>query len=162
MEDDKRRHVGGGGFCHRAVVESEKEPPLSSMKEDVESHTDHSTRVTTWKHLFKGYQISNHDEDNYAPKEKQSHYMILDNILAWEKKLYDKVKAGEEMKYVYKKKSASLNKLTKRGTSSDSLMRMIAKRTPTYVVDEIEVIAEHQIAVEALKRRLEEEEEAYR
>lgn len=56
-------------------------------------HTDHSTRVTTWKHLFKGDQISNHDdEDNYAPKEKQTHYIILDNILAWEKKLYDEVK----------------------------------------------------------------------
>nr|KAJ0226342.1 hypothetical protein LSAT_V11C100014590 [Lactuca sativa] len=171
MADDKRRHDGGGGCRHRAVVESEKEPLLSSMKEYVESmdllhvitkiddgfvkasesahefskiieanmlqhdsnsadnlgHTDHSTRVTTWKHLFKGDQISNHDdEDNYAPKEKQTHYIILDNILAWEKKLYDEVKAGEEMKYVYKKKIASLNKHTMRGTSSDSLMRIVS------------------------------------
>ncbi|KAL4559975.1 hypothetical protein LXL04_032123 [Taraxacum kok-saghyz] len=165
--DDKSSRIGKSDIqrttadCnsgrHRAVVESEREPPLASMKEDVQSmkllrvikelddgfvkasgiahevsnileasmlHCDsNSTDNSSWKHLFKGHQIGNDEEENYAPKEEQTHYMILDNILAWEKKLYDEVKAGEEMRYVYKKKIASLNKLTKRGASSDSLMR---------------------------------------
>ncbi|KAI3737623.1 hypothetical protein L2E82_27632 [Cichorium intybus] len=167
MTDDQGDHGGGGeiksgGGAERAVVESEEEPSLLSMKENVQSmnllqvikelndgfvkasqnahkvskileannfgdnsgHTDHSTRVTRvtkWNRSFKGQQIVNNEKDDYTAKEKQTHSMILDKILAWEKKLHDEVKAGEDMKYVYKKKIASVNKLTKGGASGDSV-----------------------------------------
>ncbi|KAI3512620.1 hypothetical protein L1887_19937 [Cichorium endivia] len=192
MTDDQSAHCGGGeiksgGGAECAVVESEEEPSLLSMKENVQSmnllqvikelndgfvkasqnahevskileannfgdnpgHTAHSTRVTRatkWNRSFKGQQIVNNEKDDYTAKEKQTHSMILDKILAWENKLHDEVKcspsfpafdtlvdlmkilasgdaqqAGEEMKYVYKKNIASLNKLTKGGASGDSV-----------------------------------------
>ncbi|GFP92080.1 hypothetical protein PHJA_001352100 [Phtheirospermum japonicum] len=58
--------------------------------------------------------------------EQETHATVLDKMLAWEKKLYDEVKAGEMMKYEYQKKLYSLNKLKKWGSNTESLEKMKA------------------------------------
>ncbi|KAI3684251.1 hypothetical protein L6452_33472 [Arctium lappa] len=102
-----------------------------------QGHINHSTRVMrviTWNKSFKGPQIADDSKYGLTSKENdQTHATVLDKMLAWEKKLYDEVKllgdaqqACEDMKYEYQKKIDSLNKLRKRGASSDSLERIKA------------------------------------
>ncbi|KVH97968.1 protein of unknown function DUF630 [Cynara cardunculus var. scolymus] len=88
-------------------------------------------RVITWNKSFKGPQIADDSKDDLTSKENdQTHATVLDKMLGWEKKLYDEVKlpsdaqqACEDVKYEYKKKIDSMNKLRKRSASRDSLER---------------------------------------
>ncbi|KAE9591287.1 hypothetical protein Lalb_Chr20g0116891 [Lupinus albus] len=104
-------------------------------------HIDHSARVMqviTWNRSFRG--IPNLDDGKYdfALEEQETHATVLDKLLAWEKKLYDEVRAGELMKFEYQKKVALLNKLKKKGTNSVALENakaVVSHLHTRYIVD---------------------------
>ncbi|XP_054780463.1 protein ROLLING AND ERECT LEAF 2-like [Prosopis cineraria] len=108
---------------------------------DNRGHIDHSARVMrviTWNRSFKGMPNLDDGTDDLDYDEDETHATILDKLLAWEKKLYDEVKAGELMKFEYQKKVASLNKLKKRGTNTEALEKAKASVShlhTRYIVD---------------------------
>ncbi|KAL7600148.1 protein ROLLING AND ERECT LEAF 2 [Lactuca sativa] len=108
---------------------------------DNRGHIDHSARVMrviTWNKSFKGLPDADDKKDDFDSEENETHATVLDKMLAWEKKLYDEVKAGELMKLEYQKKIASLNKLKKRGASTDHLERTkatVSHLHTRYIVD---------------------------
>ncbi|CAI9753810.1 unnamed protein product [Fraxinus pennsylvanica] len=108
---------------------------------DKRGHIDHSTRVMrviTWNRSFKGLPNADDGVDDFDSEEHETHATVLDKMLAWEKKLYDEVKAGEQMKLEYQKKVASLNKLKKHGSNTDALERMkaaVSHLHTRYIVD---------------------------
>lgn len=108
---------------------------------DNRGHIDHSARVMrviTWNRSFKGLPDADDRKDDFDSEENETHATVLDKMLAWEKKLYDEVKAGELMKIEYQKKIASLNKLKKRGASTDHLERTkatVSHLHTRYIVD---------------------------
>ncbi|CAI9757598.1 unnamed protein product [Fraxinus pennsylvanica] len=108
---------------------------------DKRGHIDHSTRVMrviTWNRSFKGLPNAYDGVDDFDSEEHDTHAAVLDKILAWEKKLYDEVKAGEQMKLEYQKKVALLNKLKKHGSNIGALERMkaaVSHLHTRYIVD---------------------------
>ncbi|XP_060205658.1 protein ROLLING AND ERECT LEAF 2 isoform X2 [Lycium barbarum] len=108
---------------------------------DNRGHIDHSARVMrviTWNRSFRGLQNADDGVDDFDSEEHETHATVLDKMLAWEKKLYDEVKAGEQMKLEYQRKVASLNKLKKRGTNTESLERVkatVSHLHTRYIVD---------------------------
>lgn len=159
--DGKRIGKGGGGAnllmvfsdiddCFLKAFESAHE--VSKMLEanrlhyhsnfaDNRGHIDHSARVMrviTWNRSFRGLINTEEKDDEFDSEEHETHATVLDKMLAWEKKLYDEVKAGEQMKLDYQKKVASLNKLKKRGASTESLERAkaaVSHLHTRYIVD---------------------------
>ncbi|KAK8574715.1 hypothetical protein V6N12_062401 [Hibiscus sabdariffa] len=109
---------------------------------DNRGHIDHSARVMrviTWNRSFRGL-LDNADNanDDFDSEENETHATVLDKMLAWEKKLYDEVKAGELMKFEYQRKVATLNKLKKRGTNSEALEKAraaVSHLHTRYIVD---------------------------
>ncbi|KAG2722950.1 hypothetical protein I3760_02G150900 [Carya illinoinensis] len=107
---------------------------------DNRGHIDHSKRVMrviTWNRSFKGNDNADDGKDDFESEEQETHATVLDKLLAWEKKLYDEVKAGELMKYEYQKKVASLNR-KKRGTNSEALEKakaVVSHLHTRYIVD---------------------------
>lgn len=55
------------------------------------NHSDRVMRVITWNRSFHGLPSADdvHDSDS---EENETHAIVLDKLLAWEKKLYDEVK----------------------------------------------------------------------
>ncbi|TMW93381.1 hypothetical protein EJD97_011811 [Solanum chilense] len=108
---------------------------------DNRGHIDHSARVMrviTWNRSFRGLPNADDELDDFDSEEHETHATVLDKMLAWEKKLYDEVKAGEQMKLEYQRKVASLNKLKKRGTNTESLERVkatVSHLHTRYIVD---------------------------
>ncbi|KAK1416840.1 hypothetical protein QVD17_25957 [Tagetes erecta] len=108
---------------------------------DSRGNFDHSARVMrviTWNRSFKGLPEADDKNDDFDSEENETHATVLDKMLAWEKKLYDEVKAGELMKLEYQKKIASLNRLKKRGASTDHLERTkatVSHLHTRYIVD---------------------------
>ncbi|KAJ6844314.1 uncharacterized protein M6B38_291970 [Iris pallida] len=91
---------------------------------DNRGHIDHSARVLrviTWNRSLKGLPKEDEVKDDVDSDESETHATILDKMLAWEKKLYDEVKAGELMKIEYQRKVTLLNKQKKRGASPETL-----------------------------------------
>ncbi|XP_042514718.1 protein ALTERED PHOSPHATE STARVATION RESPONSE 1 [Macadamia integrifolia] len=107
---------------------------------DNRGHIDHSAivlRVITWNKTFRGLN-TNDGKDDFDSEEFETHATVLDKLLAWEKKLYDEVKAGELMKLEYQRKVALLNKQKKRGASSEALERTkaaVSHLHTRYIVD---------------------------
>ncbi|KAK1306871.1 hypothetical protein QJS10_CPA10g00861 [Acorus calamus] len=90
---------------------------------DNRGHIDHSAkvmRVITWNRSFRGIPNTDEGKDDFDSDESETHATVLDKLLAWEKKLYDEVKAGELMKIEYQKKVALLNKQKKRNTNPEN------------------------------------------
>lgn len=107
---------------------------------DNRGHIDHSARVMrviTWNRSFKGIPNVDDGKDEFDSEEHETHATVLDKLLAWEKKLYDEVKAGELMKFEYQKKVASLNRLKKRGNSeaSEKAKAAVSHLHTRYIVD---------------------------
>uniref|UniRef100_I1NND5 DUF632 domain-containing protein n=1 Tax=Oryza glaberrima TaxID=4538 RepID=I1NND5_ORYGL len=92
---------------------------------DSRGHIDHSTKimhVITWNRSFKNLPNQDDFGGNFEIDERfETHATVLDRMLAWEKKLYDEVKAGELMKIDYQKKVALLHKQKKRGVKLETL-----------------------------------------
>ncbi|KAM7254639.1 hypothetical protein ACFE04_004019 [Oxalis oulophora] len=127
---------------------------------DNRGHIDHSARVMrviTWNRSFRGLSNVDDGKDDFDLEENETHATVLDKLLAWEKKLYDEVKAGELMKFEYQRKVATLSKLKKRASNSEALEK--AKATVShlhtrYIVDmqsmdstvsEINRLRDHQL-----------------
>lgn len=108
---------------------------------DNSGHIDHSARVMrviTWNRSFRGLSNVDDVKDDLDSEEHETHATVLDKMLAWEKKLYDEVKAGEQMKLEYQRKVASLTKLKKRDSNTEALERMkaaVSHLHTRYIVD---------------------------
>lgn len=108
---------------------------------DNRGHIDHSARVMrviTWNRSFRGLPMVDDVKDDFDSEEHETHATVLDKLLAWEKKLYDEVKAGELMKLDYQRKVAMLNKQKKRGTNSEALEKIkaaVSHLHTRYIVD---------------------------
>ncbi|KAL1340492.1 hypothetical protein HN51_026872 [Arachis hypogaea] len=108
---------------------------------DNRGHIDHAAkvmRVITWNRSFRGIPNLDEGKDDVDLEEHETHATVLDKLLAWEKKLYDEVKAGELMKYEYQKKVAMLNKLKNRGSNSEALEKAkaaVSHLHTRYIVD---------------------------
>ena len=108
---------------------------------DNRGHIDHSARVMhviTWNKSFRGMTNGENGKDEFDLEKYETHAIVLDKLLAWEKKLYDEVKQGELMKLEYKRKVASLNKQKKRGASAESLEKTkaaVSHLHTRYIVD---------------------------
>ncbi|XP_016432908.1 protein ALTERED PHOSPHATE STARVATION RESPONSE 1-like [Nicotiana tabacum] len=108
---------------------------------DNRGHIDHAARVMrviTWNKSFKGVPNGDATKDEYDIDEYETHATVLDKLLAWEKKLYDEMKAGELIKHEYQRKVALLNKLKKRNASLESLEKTkaaVSHLHTRYIVD---------------------------
>ncbi|KAK8928769.1 hypothetical protein KSP39_PZI017308 [Platanthera zijinensis] len=108
---------------------------------DNRGHIDHSARVMrviTWNRSFKGGPYANDGKDDFDNDEWETHATVLDKMLAWEKKLYDEVKAGEIMKFEYQRKVALLNRQKKRGVNPESIEKTkaaVSHLHTRYIVD---------------------------
>ncbi|KAM6602150.1 hypothetical protein CsatA_021759 [Cannabis sativa] len=108
---------------------------------DNRGHIDHSARVMrviTWNRSFRGQFNVEDGNDEFDTEENETHASILDKLLAWEKKLYDEVKAGEVMKFEYQRKVNSLNKLKKRASNPDAVEKAkaaVSHLHTRYIVD---------------------------
>lgn len=108
---------------------------------DNRGHIDHSARVMkiiTWNRSFKGMQNGDEGKDDFENDEWETLATVVDKILAWEKKLYDEVKAGEIMKLEYQRKVALLNRQKKHNAAIEVLEKTKAAVThlhTRYIVD---------------------------
>ncbi|XP_022948532.1 nitrate regulatory gene2 protein-like isoform X1 [Cucurbita moschata] len=108
---------------------------------DNRGHIDHSARVMrviTWNRSFRGLPNMDDGKDDSYAEEQETHATVLDKLLAWEKKLYDEVKAGEVMKFEYQKKVATLNRLKKRDSNVEALEKAkaaVSHLHTRYIVD---------------------------
>ncbi|KAL0319232.1 UNVERIFIED_CONTAM: protein ROLLING AND ERECT LEAF 2 [Sesamum angustifolium] len=68
------------------------------------NHSERVMRVITWNRSFRGLANTDDGADDFDSEEHETHATVLDKMLAWEKKLYDEVKAGEQMKLEYQKR----------------------------------------------------------
>nr|CAB3465337.1 unnamed protein product [Digitaria exilis] len=108
---------------------------------DNRGHIDHSARVMkiiTWNRSFKGMQNGEDGKDDFENDEWETLATVVDKILAWEKKLYDEVKAGEIMKLEYQRKVALLNRQKKHNAAIEVLEKTKAAVThlhTRYIVD---------------------------
>ncbi|XP_020580627.1 uncharacterized protein LOC110024808 [Phalaenopsis equestris] len=108
---------------------------------DNRGHIDHSARVMrviTWNRSFKGMPYANDGRDDFDNEEWETHATVLDKMLAWEKKLYDEVKAGELMKIEYQRKVSLLNKQKKRGVNPETIEKTkaaVSHLHTRYIVD---------------------------
>ncbi|XWS16363.1 hypothetical protein CRYUN_Cryun34aG0079400 [Craigia yunnanensis] len=110
---------------------------------DNRGHINHSVRlmrVISLNRSFRGLKLDNADnvKDDFDSQENETHATVLDKMLAWEKKLYNEVKASELMKFEYQRKVATLNKLKKRGTNSEALEKAkaaVSHLHTRYIVD---------------------------
>ncbi|XP_051119589.1 protein ROLLING AND ERECT LEAF 2-like [Andrographis paniculata] len=108
---------------------------------DNRGHIDHAARVMqviTWNKSFRGAANADGAKDNLDSEDYETHATILDKLLAWEKKLYEEVKAGELMKIEYQRKVALLNKLKKRNASTEQLEKAkaaVSHLHTRYIVD---------------------------
>ncbi|KAK1273665.1 hypothetical protein QJS04_geneDACA012385 [Acorus gramineus] len=108
---------------------------------DNRGHIDHSARVMrviTWNRSFRGIPNGDDGKDDFDSDESETLATVLDKLLAWEKKLYDEVKAGELMKIEYQRKVALLNKQKKRNANPEALEKTkaaVSHLHTRYIVD---------------------------
>ncbi|KAL2236063.1 UNVERIFIED_CONTAM: Protein ALTERED PHOSPHATE STARVATION RESPONSE 1 [Sesamum indicum] len=108
---------------------------------DNRGHIDHAARVMqviTWNKSFRGIPNGDGTKGILDAEDYETHATVLDKLLAWEKKLYEEVKAGELMKLEYQRKVAVLNKLKKRNASSEQLEKAkaaVSHLHTRYIVD---------------------------
>ncbi|XP_057473328.1 nitrate regulatory gene2 protein-like [Actinidia eriantha] len=108
---------------------------------DNRGHIDHSARLMrliTWNRSFRGLPNADDGMDDFDSEEHETHATVLDKMLAWEKKLYDEVKTGEQMKLEYQKKVASLNRQKKHGSRTEAIEKTkatVSHLHTRYIVD---------------------------
>ncbi|RVX19734.1 Nitrate regulatory gene2 protein [Vitis vinifera] len=125
--------IGGGGGVHSGAS--------GGCPDGGVGHIDHSARVMrviTWNKSIRGMHNADDKKDVFDAEEYETHATVLDKLLAWEKKLYDEVKAGELMKHEYQRKVALLNKQKKRSASTESLEKTkaaVSHLHTRYIVD---------------------------
>ncbi|KAK1261364.1 hypothetical protein QJS04_geneDACA020503 [Acorus gramineus] len=107
-------------------------------------------RVITWNRSFRGIPNTDEGKDDFDSDESETHATVLDKLLAWEKKLYDEVKAGELMKIEYQKKVALLNKQKKRNSNPEALEKTKAASMDS-TVSEIQRLRDAQLYPKLVK-----------
>ncbi|KAI5392644.1 hypothetical protein KIW84_077149 [Lathyrus oleraceus] len=78
-------------------------------------------RVVTWDRSFRETQNIDEVKDDFDSEKHETLGTVLDKLLAWEKKLYNQVKAAELTKSEYQRKVVTINKIEKRGKNIESL-----------------------------------------
>uniref|UniRef100_A0A803NDZ5 Nitrate regulatory gene2 protein-like n=1 Tax=Chenopodium quinoa TaxID=63459 RepID=A0A803NDZ5_CHEQI len=123
-------------FMHSNSAPSEALMGSSKVESvDASVPVDHAARVMrviTWS--SKGVP----DGGKTDPDDSESLATVLDKLLAWEKKLYEEVKAGELMKLEYQRKVSVLSRQKKRGATADSLEKTkaaVSHLHTRYIVD---------------------------
>ncbi|KAJ0979640.1 hypothetical protein J5N97_015114 [Dioscorea zingiberensis] len=138
--DDHFLRASQGGHEVSKMLEANRMHYHSNFA-DNRGHIDHSARVMkviTWNRSFKGLPNANDGKDEFDDDEWETHATVLDKMLAWEKKLYDEVKAGELMKIEYQRKVALLNKQKKRAANPEAIEKTKASVShlhTRYIVD---------------------------
>ncbi|XP_074287037.1 protein ALTERED PHOSPHATE STARVATION RESPONSE 1 [Silene latifolia] len=97
-------------------------------------HAARVMRVITWNKALSS--MSEGGKDEYEDNETLA--TVLDKLMAWEKKLYEEVKAGELMKLEYQRKVGLLNKQKKRGANAESVEKTkaaVSHLHTRYIVD---------------------------
>ncbi|XP_009613914.1 nitrate regulatory gene2 protein [Nicotiana tabacum] len=97
----------------------------------------------------EGYQSSS-DVSDESNMFSSSHQSTLDRLYAWEKKLYDEVRAGERVRLAYEKKLAQLRNQDVNGADPSSLDKT---RTAIRNLDTQIKVSIH--SVESISRRIE-------
>lgn len=147
-----------GAFQH---VCCRQKPPLISH-----AHGQHGKRMIIWKRTTSSRSSSSRNPLNGAPKDdvsdsgsdfieefcmiSGSHSSTLDRLFAWERKLYDEVKASESIRKEYDKKC-------------DQLRNQFAKDCSTHVIDKTRAVVKDlhsriQVAlhsVDSISKRIE-------
>ncbi|XP_047074400.1 nitrate regulatory gene2 protein-like [Lolium rigidum] len=103
-----------------------------------QGHDAYVLRHITWKRSFSGLQNGDDGKDDFENDPSETLVTVVDKILAWEKKLYHEVKAGEIMKLEYQRKVASLNRQKKNNAAIDVQEKTKAAVThlhTRYIVD---------------------------
>ncbi|KAL9230309.1 hypothetical protein vseg_005679 [Gypsophila vaccaria] len=96
-------------------------------------HAARVMRVITWN---KALSMTEGGKDEFEDHETLA--TVLDKLMAWEKKLYEEVKAGELMKLEYQRKVGLLNKQKKRGAGAESVEKTkaaVSHLHTRYIVD---------------------------
>ncbi|VFQ84653.1 unnamed protein product [Cuscuta campestris] len=96
---------------------------------------DHATRVMqiiTWNKPVTAVSKGDGAIEKYDGGDSETHATVLDKLMAWEKKLYEELKAGELIKHEYERKVGVLNKLKKRSAGSESLEKAKAAVSHLY------------------------------
>ncbi|KAJ3691891.1 hypothetical protein LUZ61_000016 [Rhynchospora tenuis] len=165
IEDREGRHWSDGGIgrrgkCHRhklpsrAITEARwsltQRNFISYLNDRMHYHSNFSDnrgqidysamvmKIITWSRSFKGLHNGENEKDDLDNEEWETLATVLDKMLAWEKKLFDEVKAGELMKIEYQRKIALLNKQKKNSASIEALEKTKAAMNhfhTRYIVD---------------------------
>ncbi|XP_058728975.1 nitrate regulatory gene2 protein-like [Vicia villosa] len=78
-------------------------------------------RVVTWDRSFRETPNMDEVKDDFDSEKHETLATVLDKLLAWEKKLYNQVKAAELTKSEYQRKVITINKVEKRGKNIETL-----------------------------------------
>ncbi|KAL6985389.1 hypothetical protein U1Q18_018764 [Sarracenia purpurea var. burkii] len=113
-------------------------PPFVSVGSSNAARSKKTTPSSFLEQAMRGVPNSDGVKDDFDAEEYETHATVLDKLLAWEKKLYEEVKAGELMKLEYQRKVSLLNKLKKRNASPESLEKTkaaVSHLHTRYIVD---------------------------
>ncbi|XP_076910763.1 protein ALTERED PHOSPHATE STARVATION RESPONSE 1-like isoform X1 [Bidens hawaiensis] len=104
-------HVGPLDHLDSKVESSEKYIPAITWHKSpiTRSPSCRSLLSSSSRSSFSGININGDLFDDAGGMESGSHLSTLGRLYAWEKKLYDEVKAGNEMKKMYERKSSQLS-----------------------------------------------------
>ncbi|XP_074564474.1 protein ALTERED PHOSPHATE STARVATION RESPONSE 1-like [Curcuma longa] len=98
-----------------AITWQQSPSSMSSLSSSYRSHLASSSSSSQWSEnksdLF----------DDFSGMESGSHSQTLGRLYAWEKKLYEEVKAGDRTRQAYEKKCLQLRNQSAKGAGSHSL-----------------------------------------
>ncbi|KAL5072675.1 hypothetical protein RYX36_011659 [Vicia faba] len=84
-------------------------------------------------------------KDDFDSEKHETLATVLDKLLAWEKKLYNQVKAAELTKSEYQRKVATINKLEKIGKNIEMLEKEKAALIIGLKISEINLLRDQQL-----------------
>eukprot|EP00250_Pteridium_aquilinum_P021328 c2508_g1_i1 orf=80-2221(-) len=143
--DDQFLEAFESGKVVAKLLEARKMHYHSNFADASDSSLDHSTRVLrvmSWGRNPHMPLASHERIDFIHSKEKETHASTLDKLLAWEKKLHDEVKAGEQIRSELERKSVQLRNQKKRDESSVTVNRTkaVVKSLQTRYLVEIQAV----------------------
>ncbi|PKA54374.1 hypothetical protein AXF42_Ash000207 [Apostasia shenzhenica] len=108
---------------------------------DVRGHLEHSEKimkVIRWNKPIGDNGSEGDTKDDLDDEKWETHAIVLEKMQAWEKKLYDEVKAAELIKIGYQRKLSLLNKQKKKATNPETLETIkaaVSHLHTRYIVD---------------------------
>ncbi|KAL3850226.1 hypothetical protein ACJIZ3_012108 [Penstemon smallii] len=115
--------------CGEDPTEVQQEPPQDSVKY-ITWHRTTSSRSASSRNLLGANStddVENHNNNLFdnSCMVSGSHASTLDRLYAWEKKLYDEVKAGQVLKSNFDQKCKLLRQQESRGESTDKTRAVV-------------------------------------